>query len=79
MRQVPNRPPHADEHGVQEDVDLVNHPVARAPSLKKSDQRGAFSGICKLEVPPKFCYTWVRSLQLSPQWGTLLVCLTSSP
>lgn len=30
----------ANEHGVQENVDFVNHPMARAPSLKNSDQRG---------------------------------------
>lgn len=30
----------ANEHGVQENVDLVNHPMVRAPSLKKNDQRG---------------------------------------
>lgn len=37
MHQVPNRSPYTNEHGVQENVDLVNNPVAGAPSLKKSD------------------------------------------
>lgn len=58
---------------------LENHPVARTPSLEKSDQRGVLSGICKLEVPPKFCYSRVRSLEFLPQWGALIICLASSP
>lgn len=59
---------------------LENHTVARTPSLKKSDQRegGPFRYL-QLEVPPKLCYTRVRSLEFLPHWGTLSICLASSP